>query len=141
MNDFADRFRARYPTLGSVCKSLAEGETPASLPAEWKSINYYAHVFSNDADAAVRAAAQAFLRETDVARLDTQAFTGRMMLATQAFAQAVCRAAGIAWKEEPVRRQRAASAPPKPSAKPKPKSSAQKPAPTTRAKSSGRKTR
>jgi len=148
MNDFADRFRTRYSTLSSVWQSLAEGEMPGSLPAEWKSINYYAHVFCSDSDAAVKTAAQAFLRETDVARLDPRTFAERMMLATQTFAQAVCRAADIAWKEESLKRPPTAPAPPKP-APPKPraklkttlKSNVKKTSPTTKARSRGGKTR
>ena len=47
MTNFADRFRVRYSTLASVWKVLAEGEMPERFPVEWKNINYYAHVFSN----------------------------------------------------------------------------------------------
>ena len=100
MTDFADRFRIRYPTLTSAWKGLAEGETPERFPVEWKSINYYAHVFSNDTDATVKTAAQAFLREVEVARLDAPTFAARLMLATQTFAQAVCDQAGIPWQED-----------------------------------------
>jgi hypothetical protein len=57
MTDFANSFGARYPTLGNVWKVLAEGETPDNLPVEWKSTNYYAHVFSNDDDATVKMSA------------------------------------------------------------------------------------
>lgn len=100
MTDFANRFRIQYPTLGSVWKSLAEGETPDVLPNDWKSINYYAHVFSNDKDMTVKTSAQAFLRDVDVARLDPKSYPGRLMLATQAFAQAICDQAGILWQAD-----------------------------------------
>ena len=121
MTDFADRFRIRYSTLNSIWKALAEGETPERFPVEWKSINYYAHVFTNDMDATVKIAAQAFLREVEVARLDAPTFAARLMLATQNFAQAICDQAGIPWQEDrrattPTRRVRQA---PKSSAKPK----------------------
>jgi hypothetical protein len=100
MTDFADRFRIRYSTLNSVWKALAEGETPERFPVEWKSTNYYAHVFSNDTDATVKTAAQAFLREVEVARLDAPTYAARLMLATQAFAQAICDQAGIPWQDD-----------------------------------------
>ena len=128
MTDFDNRFRVRYPTLGSVWKAFAKGDTPDSLPAEWKSINHYAHVFSGDDDATVKTAAQAFLCEVEVAQLDPHTYAGRLMLATQAFAQVVCDQAGIAWKDD--RRKATLALParqaPKPSAKlkPKPKSQA-----------------
>ena len=124
MTDFANRFRIQYPTLGSVWKALAEGETPDHLPTDWKSINYYAHVFSNDDDATVKTAAQVFLCEVDVARLDPKAYASRLMLATQAFAQTICDQASIAWKDDRrqavLMTQERRSA--KPEAKPKPKS-------------------
>ncbi len=121
MTDFADRFRIRYSTLNSIWKALAEGETPERFPVEWKSINYYAHVFSNDPDASVKTAAQAFLRDVEVARLDAPTFAARLMLATQTFAQAICEQASIPWQDD---RRDATPAPhvrqaPKPSAKPK----------------------
>ena len=126
MTDFANRFRVRYPTLDSVWQALAEGETPDRFPAEWKSINYYAHVFSNENDMTAKTAAQEFLREVKVARLDPQTYAGRLMLATQAFAQAVCDQAGIAWKDDrhmavPMAQERKVV---KPGEKPKPKSQA-----------------
>ena len=99
MTDFANSFGVRYPTLGSVWKALAEGETPDDLPVEWKSISYYAHVFSYDEDATVKMSAQAFLRELEVARLDPQTYAARLMLATQSFAQAICELAGIPWQD------------------------------------------
>ncbi len=121
MTDFADRFHIRYSTLTGVWKALAEDETPEHFPVEWKSINYYAHVFSNDADATVKTAAQAFLREVEVARLDAPTFATRLMLATRTFAQVICDQAGILWQGDrravrPAPRVRQA---PKPSAKPK----------------------
>ena len=121
MTDFADRFHRRYSTLTGVWKALAEGETPERFPAEWKSINYYAHVFSNDTDATVKTAAQAFLRDVEVARLDAPTFAARLMLATQTFAQAICDQASIPWHDD---RRAATPAPqvrqaPKSSAKPK----------------------
>ena len=121
MTDFASRFRIRYFAQSSIWKAFAEGETPDSLPTEWKSINYYAHVFSNDNDATVKTAAQAFLRDVEVARLDAPTFATRLMLATQTFAQTICDQAGILWQEG---RRVAMPAPPvrqapKPSAKPK----------------------
>jgi hypothetical protein len=135
MTNFANSFSVRYPTLGSVWKVLAEGETPNDLPAEWKSINYYAHVFSNDDDARVKAAAQAFLREIEIARLDSKSYAGRLMLASQTFAQAVCDQAGIAWKDdhrpalpapqERKTRQSSVKPKPKPSSKAKTKSPTQ----------------
>jgi hypothetical protein len=100
MTDFADRFRIRYSTLTVVWKALAEGETPERFPVEWKSINYYAHVFSNDIDVTVKTAAQAFLRDVEVARLDAPTFATRLMLATQTFAQTICDQAGILWQED-----------------------------------------
>jgi hypothetical protein len=119
MTDFADRFHIRYSTLTSIWKALAEGETPERFPVEWKSINYYAHVFSNDPDVTAKTAAQAFLREVEVARLDAPTFAARLMLATQTFAQTICEQAGIPWQED-----RRATTPhirqsPKSSAKPK----------------------
>ena len=121
MTDFADRFRIRYSTLNSIWKALAEGETPERFPVEWKSINYYAHVFSNDTDATVNTAAQAFLREVEVARLDAPTYAAPLMLATQTFAQAICDQAGIPRQDD---RRAATPAPqvrqaPKSSAKPK----------------------
>jgi hypothetical protein len=121
MTDFADRFQIRYSTLTSVWKALAEGETPERFPVDWKSINYYAHVFSNDTDVTVKTTAQAFLREVEVARLDTPTFAARLILATQTFAQAICDQAGILWQDDrhaamPTRQVRQA---PKSSAKPK----------------------
>jgi cytochrome c-type biogenesis protein CcmH/NrfG len=121
MTDFADRFHIRYSTLTGIWKALAEGETPEHFPVEWKSINYYAQVFSGDADETVKTAAQAFLREVEVARLDAPTFAARLMLATQTFAQTICDQAGIPWQEA---RRAAMPAPPvrqapKPSAKPK----------------------
>jgi hypothetical protein len=94
MTNFSDRFRIRYSTLASAWKALAEGETPDRFPVEWKSINYYAHVFSNDDDATVKTAAQA-----------------------------ICDQAGIPWQDDrrkgvPTPQERRAL---KPSAKPKPK--------------------
>lgn len=100
MTDFANSFGVRYPTLGNVWQALAEGETPDNLPVEWKSTNYYAHVFSNDDDATVKMSAQAFLREVEVARLDPQTYAARLMFATQAFAQAICNQAGIPWQSD-----------------------------------------
>ncbi len=100
MTDFADRFRVRYSTLAAVWKALAEGEAPERFPVEWKSSNYYAHVFSNDTDATVKTAAQAFLRDVEVARLDAPTFAARLMLATQTFAQALCDQAGISWQDD-----------------------------------------
>ncbi len=100
MTDFADRFRIRYFTLTSIWKALAEGETPERFPVEWKSISYYAHVFSNDTDATVKTAAQAFLREVEVARLDAPTFAARLMLATQTFAKAICDQAGVPWQDD-----------------------------------------
>jgi cytochrome c-type biogenesis protein CcmH/NrfG len=119
MTDFANSFSVRYPTLGSVWKALAEGETPDNLPVEWKSINYYAHVFSYDDDATVKMSAQAFLREVEVARLDPQTYAGHLMLATQAFAQAICDQARIPWQEDrrkavPTPRERQALKPKSP---------------------------
>jgi hypothetical protein len=123
MTNLSDRFRIRYSTLASAWKALAEGETPDRFPVEWKSINYYAHVFSNDDDATVKTAAQAFLREVEVARLDPQRYAGRLMVATPAFVQAICDQAGIPWQDDrrkgvPTPQERRAL---KPSAKPKPK--------------------
>ena len=46
-------------------------------------------------------AAQAFLRETEVAQLDSKTYPGRFMPAMQAFVQAVHDQAGIAWKDDP----------------------------------------
>jgi hypothetical protein len=100
MTDFSDRFRIRYSTLNSVWKALAEGETPEHFPVGWKNINYHAHVFSNDTDETVKTAAQAFLREVEVARLDAPTFATRLMLATQTFAQTICDQAGILWQED-----------------------------------------
>jgi hypothetical protein len=100
MTDFANSFGVRYPTLGNVWKVLAEGETPDNLPVEWKSINHYAHVFSNDDDATVKMSAQAFLCEVEMTHLDPQTYTARLMLATQAFAQAICNQAGIPWQHD-----------------------------------------
>jgi hypothetical protein len=121
MTDFADRFHIRYSTLTRVWKALAEGETPERFPVEWKSINYYAHVFSNDTDATIKTAAQAFLRQVEVARLDAPTFAARLMLATQTLAQAICDQADIPWQEDrraatPTRQVRRA---PKSSAKSK----------------------
>ncbi len=123
MTDFADRFRVRYSTLATVWKALAEGETPERFPVEWKSINYYAHVLSNDDDPTVKTAAQAFLREVEVARLDPRTYATRLMLATQSFAQAVCDQAGIAWKNDrrPATRKAPARRAPKPDARTKSK--------------------
>jgi len=59
-----------------------------------------AHVFSNDDDATVKMSAQAFLREVEVAHLDPQTYAARLMLATQAFAQAICNQAGIPWRHD-----------------------------------------
>ena len=99
MTNFADRFRVRYSTLTSVWKVLAEGEMPERFPVEWKNINYYAHVFSNDPDTTVKTAAQSFLREVEMARLDAPTFAARLMLATQSFAQAICELASIPWQD------------------------------------------
>lgn len=111
--DFAVRFQAKYAGLGEVWKRFAQGETPEALPPHWRSVNYYASVFSNDVDPQVRLAAQTFLSELDAAKFDGRTYIARLVLATQAFAQAVCQYAGLEW--EPVRRstrQRAASVQP-----------------------------
>ncbi len=98
--DFAARFHMRYAAFSSVWKALAEGDTPENLPAEWKSINYYAHVLSDDSDARVKKAAQAFLNEVEIARLDPRTRAERLALATQALARVICDEAGIAWKDD-----------------------------------------
>jgi outer membrane biosynthesis protein TonB len=132
MPPFAVRFRARYAPFLFVWQALARGETPESLPANWKSLNYYAHALLGEALAPAKTAAQTFLREVELARMDSKTYTARLTLASQTFAQTVCTLAGLAW-EEKLRLPPLAS--PAPSPRPLPaQASKLKPKPPTRPK-------
>ncbi len=104
---FAMRFQSKYALFGEAWKRFAQGETPEHLPPEWRGVNYYATVFSNEPEASVRAAAQAFLSELDAAKMDGRTYIARLTLATQALAQAVCQGADIVWQTPapPARRR------------------------------------
>ena len=96
--NFAVRFKTKYATLGEAWRQFARGEVPESFPPEWRGGNYYASVFSNETEPAVKAAAQNFLSELDAAKFDGRTYIARLTLATQAFARAVCHSAGLKWE-------------------------------------------
>jgi hypothetical protein len=96
--NFAVRFQTKYATLGEAWRQFARGEVPESFLPEWRGVNYYASVFSNETEPRVRVAAQGFLSALDAARFDARTYIARLTLATQAFAQAVCQSAGLKWE-------------------------------------------
>ena len=131
MADFAARFQAKYAALAEAWRLFAAGDVPEAFPPGWRGVNYYASVFSNDADPRIQAAAQSFLGALDAAKFDGRTYIANLTLATQAFAQAVCRGAGLAWEASPPAPARPTGALPR-VAQARPVSSQPAPAPAER---------